>query len=192
MTGCVLAQDGGLSALLVMFGSDPNGAFRGLPGAMLAALHGAPGIRRAVLLLGHGTGSSIGGEPIEAHLQANRAFYESQGGSAPAQPIDCLVFASCAAGNPNQMLSMREGLGYYPTWRVATGNRAYANGLVVFAALRAVAARPASPAWRGLFRWASSAGEVSCFGEVGAGGERAETEFFNIVPTGDSWKVEKR
>lgn len=192
VTGCALVEDGGVSALLVMFGTDHNGAFRGLPGAMLAALRGAPGLRRAVLLMGHGTGNSIGGEPIEAHLKANRAFYETLGNTAQAQPVECLVFASCAAGNPNQMAAMRDGLGYYPTWRVATGNRTYANALVVLAALHAVAQRPAAPAWRGLFRFAPAGGEVTCFGEVGAGGERADTDYFRIVEEGGRWRVEEQ
>lgn len=146
VTGCALVEDGGISALLVVFGLDHNGAFNGLPEAMIAALHGAPGIRRAVLLLGHGTGNTINGESIETHLKANRAFYETLGNTAPALPIECLVFASCAAGNPDQMRAMRDGLGYFPTWRVATAARSYANGPTVLAALRATAARPSAPA----------------------------------------------
>lgn len=193
VTGCELVEDGGVSALLVAFGSDHNGAFQGLPEAMIAALRGAPGIRRAVLLLGHGSGSSIAGESIEQHLRTNRVFYETLGGTLPAQPVECLVFAACAASNPDQMRSMRDGLGYFPTWRVATAARSYANALTVLAALRATAARPAAPAWRGLFRQPGQDADVGCFGEVGIGGERTEPQFFRIVRTAEgAWKVEEQ
>jgi len=193
VTGSLLVEEAGLSALLVVFGSDHNGAFTGLPEAMIAALRGAPGLRRAVLLLGHGTGNTIAGEPIEKHLRANRSFYETLGHTAAAQPVECLVFASCSAGNPNQMMAMRDGLGYYPTWRVATAARSFANGPTVLAALRATAARPAVPAWRGLFRLPAAEGDVGCFGEVGVGGERASTGFYRVLPATDgTWKVEEQ
>jgi hypothetical protein len=193
VSGSLLVEDAGISALLVAFGTDHNGAFSGLPEAMIAALRGSPGIRRAVLLLGHGTGNTIAGEPIEKHLKANRAFYETLGNTAAAQPVECLVFASCSAGNPNQMMAMRDGLGYYPTWRVATAARSFANAPTVLAALRATAARPAAPAWRGLFRLPAADGDVGCFGEVGVGGERATTLFYRVLRAADgSWKVEEQ
>lgn len=194
VTGSLLVSDGPLSVLLVAFGTDPTGAFQGMPQAMLAALHGAPAIHRAVLLLGHGDGTTIAGEPIEAHLKANRQFYETLGGTAAQQPVECMVFASCSSGHPDQMLAMRDGLGYWPTWRVAAGSRSYANGLVVLAALQVVARRPAQPAWRAIYRMSGAQrSDVACVGEVGEGGQRTEPDFFTLVRSADgSWKVEEQ
>jgi hypothetical protein len=186
---CWLASAGERSALLVTLGADHNGAFTGIREATWHYLSQAPAIRRGILLLGHGTGNSIAGESIEGHLRANKAFYETMGGTAPAQPIECLIFASCSASNPDQMRAMRDGLGYFPTWRVATSPRAFATGFSVIAALRDVAARPAKPAWRGLYRMGLSGDEVGAFGEVGVDGERAETTYWRLIEEGGRWKV---
>ena len=104
------------------------------------------------------------------------------------------MFASCSAANSDQMRAMRDGLGYFPTWRVATAPRAYATRETVLAALRDVAKRAATPAWRGLFRVGLSGDDVGAFGEVGVGGERAETSYWRIVKGDDGiWKtVEQR
>jgi hypothetical protein len=186
---CWLASAGERTALLVTLGADHNGAFTGIREAAWHYLSQAPAIRRSVLLLGHGTGNSIAGESIEGHLRANKAFYETMGGTAPAQPIECLIFASCSASNPDQMRAMRDGLGYFPTWRVATSPRAFATGFSVIAALRDVAARPARPAWRGLYRMGLSGDEVGAFGEVGVDGERAETTYWRLIQEAGQWKV---
>lgn len=178
---CWLATRGGASCLLVTFGVDHNGAFGTIREDAWALLSASPHIRRAVLLLGHGGGTDVGGENIEAHLRAQRRFYESMGGTAPEAPIDCLILASCAAGNPDQMRAMRDGLGYFPTWRVATGPRSYATGFSVIAAVADVARRPARPAWRGLYRMGTAGDAVAAFGEVGENGERAETTYWRLV-----------
>ncbi|MEK7414816.1 MAG: hypothetical protein AAB263_15990, partial [Planctomycetota bacterium] len=124
VSDCVLVTEGEQAALLVLFGADHNGAFADIPDASWACLRTAPSIHRGVLLLGHGTGSTIAGESIETHLKANKAFYETMGDTQPRRAIECLVFASCSASNPDQMRAMRDGLGYFPTWRVATAPRA--------------------------------------------------------------------
>jgi len=186
---CLLATAGERSALLVTLGPDPNGAFTGIREGAWQLLAQAPAIRRSILLLGHGTGSTIAGESIEGHLRANKAFYETLGNTAPARPIECLIFASCSASNPDQMRAMRDGLGYYPTWRVATSPRAFATGSSVLSALRDVAARPAKPAWRGLYRMGLSGDTVGAFGEVGIDGERAETTYWRLIQDGGAWKV---
>jgi hypothetical protein len=196
VTDCLLISDGERSALMVIFGFDHNGAFRGIPEGVWERLRTAVGIRRGILLLGHGTGTTINNESIESHLKANRGFYETMGGSGPAQPVECLIFASCSASNPDQMRAMRDGLGYYPTWRVATGPRAYATGVSILAALTDVASRPAAPAWRGYYRMGMTGDLVGAFGEVGRDGERAETTYWRLVEDQSSpsgWKtIEQR
>lgn len=192
---CLLVRQGERRCLLVAFGTDHNGAFTGIREGVWARVAQAPAIRRSVLLLGHGGGTDVGGENIEAHLRAFKDFYETMGGTMPAAPIDCLVLASCSAGNPDQMRAMRDGLGYFPTWRVATGPRSLATGISVLAALTDVAARPAQPAWRGLYRMGLSGDAVAAFGEVGIAGERAETSYWRLVPDEDArrWRtVEQR
>jgi hypothetical protein len=192
---CWLATSGERSCLLVTFGIDHNGAFGTIREDMWAQVSQATAFRRSVLLLGHGGGTDVGGENIEAHLKANKRFYETMGETLPAAPVECLVFASCSAGNPDQMRAMRDGLGYFPTWRVATGPRAYATGFSVIAAITDVARKPAKPAWRGLYRMGTSGDTVGAFGEVGIDGERAETSYWRLIPDEKSgtWKtVEQR
>jgi hypothetical protein len=133
-----------------------------------------------VFLLGHGDGNAIGGTELEGHLREHRSYYETLGGSAPAARVDCLVFASCSPHSQVQMRAMRDGLGYYPTWRVATGEFALATPASVVAAFAAVSARPARPAFRGIYRFRTGEA-VASFGEVGIDGERANLEYFRIL-----------
>lgn len=193
VTGCYLATAGDRAALLVIFGTDHNGAFADIPEASAVTMLNAPHFRRGILLLGHGAGNAINSEPIARHLAANKDFYETMGGTQPAAPVECLVFAACAGGGQAQMAAMREGLGYWPTWRVASGDNAFTTRLNVVAALQAVAARPPAPAWRGMFRLRMGGAEIVSFGDVGVDGERAETSFYRIVPeeTG-GWRVEEQ
>ncbi len=192
VTQCLVATAGDRSVLLVTFGTDHNGAFTGIREGVWSILSQAPAIRRGVLLLGHGSGSSIASESIAQHLARNKVFYETMGGTAPAAPVQCLVFAACAGGGQGQMGAMRDGLGYYPTWRVATGDDAATTGLNVLAALQAIAGRPAKPSWRGMFRLRSGSTDVVSFGDVGEDGDRADTTFWRIVKDGAGWKVEEQ
>jgi hypothetical protein len=192
VTECLLATGNGHAALLVTFGTDHNGAFRGIREGTWGILSQAPAIHRGVLLLGHGSGSSIAGESIAQHLARNKTFYETLGGSAPAAPVECLVLAACAGGGQAQMGAMRAGLGYYPIWRVATGDDASTTALNVLAALQAVAARPPRPSWRGMFRLRQGGEEIVSFGDVGEDGVRGDTTFWRIVQSEGSWRVEEQ
>ncbi len=189
---CLIATAGERSVLLVTFGTDHNGAFTGIREGVWSILSRAPAIRRGVLLLGHGAGSSIASESIAQHLAKNKQFYETMGGTAPAAPVQCMVFAACAGGGQGQMGAMRDGLGYFPTWRVATGDDASTTGLNVLAALQSIAGRPAKPSWRGMFRLRSGSTDVVSFGDVGEGGDRADTTFWRIVKDDAGWKVEEQ
>lgn len=192
VTQCLLATSGDRRVLLVTFGTDHNGAFTGIREGVWSILSQAPAIRRGVLMLGHGAGQSIASESIAQHLSKNKAFYETMGGTAPAVPVQCLVLAACAGGGQGQMGTMRDGFGYYPTWRVATGNDASTTALNVLAALQAIAARPPRPAWRGMFRLRVGGSDIVSFGDVGEGGERAETTFWRIVKGERGWTVEEQ
>lgn len=195
VSDCWLASGGESRCLLVTFGTDHNGAFGSIRQDAWARVSQSPHFRRSVLLLGHGRGNDVGGENIETHLRANKRFYETMGGTMPEAPIECLILASCAEGSADQMRLMRDGLGYFPTWRVATGPRSAATGFSVIAAVTDLARKPARPAWRGLYRMGTAGDAVAAFGEIGEGGERAETTYWRLLydETERRWKtVEQR
>jgi hypothetical protein len=162
------------TSLWVHFGDQGAIDFRAVAQAFHAQLERATAVPDAVFLIGHGGGVTIGGTQLDAHLRAQRAFYETLGGARPAQPLACLVVASCANGAADQLVQMRDGLGYYPTWRVATGDGDAANILTVLAALKDVVDRPAQPSYRARYRIREGGVEVTSFGEVGEGGARSE------------------
>jgi hypothetical protein len=187
-------DDGRVRVVIAQLGDDAKGAFRNLPQALWTRLSAAPAIRRAACVLGHGDGYRIGGVGLTDHLRKHRTFYETIGGTAPAQRLDCLIIASCSAGSAFQMEAMRDGLGYYPTWRVASGARTYADAASVLSAVEGVVARRADEPYRAVFRWRAEL-PVACFGEVGPDGERANLQYFRIVadpadPKG--WRVEEQ
>lgn len=194
VTDCWLATSGDRTALLVTFGLDRNGAFVGIRERAWAILRNSSTIKRGVLLLGHGRGTRIAGASISAHLAAHKTFYETMGGTAPAKPIECLAFAACSGGvSQSQMLMMRDGLGYFPTWRVATGEDAAANGLTVLAALDDIAKRPSVPAYRARYMIRFRGDEITSFGEVGVGGERTSLVYWRIVQTDSGgWRIEEQ
>lgn len=76
---CWLARKDGRSCLLVTFGIDHNGAFGTIREEAWVRLARAGAFNRSVLLLGHGGGTDVGGENIEAHLRTNKGFYETMG-----------------------------------------------------------------------------------------------------------------
>lgn len=181
---------GGKAALCVQFGGERAGEFHGVFARLHGLLEGSPHIPEAVFLLGHGGGVTIAGTEIDDHLRKHRAFYETFGGTRPARRLACLVIASCARGSPDQMAAMRDGLGYYPTWRVGTWNRSYANAISVIGAFEGIVQRPAAPAWRGLFLTGRADGTPASLGEVGADGERANLVYLDLVEEAGrrSWK----
>ena len=177
-------------ALLVQFGGERAGEFSSIYPRLVALLDASPHIPSAVFLLGHGSGTQISGVAIDDHLRRNKAFYETFGGTRPAAPVACLVIASCAAGSPNQMQEIRDGLGYYPVWRVGTWSRSYANGLSVLGAFEGIHRRPADPPWRGLFLTGHADGTPASLGEVGRDGARGNLVYVDLVRDGGRqvWK----
>ncbi len=178
---CTFWSDGPRALLAVTFGRDHNGAFAGIPEQTWSIVSQAKTPHRVVALLGHGNGTGIARKSIEDHLRTNRTFYETLGGQLPERKVECLLFGSCSAYNPDQMSIMRDGLGYYPTWKVAAGSRHLMNGAVFIGALRTIIDLPADTPFRGFFRFIPSEHEVSAVGEVGLDGKRADVS---------NWKVE--
>ena len=179
VAGALLIR-GRKSALCVQFGHERGTEFEGVFAALFALLEQGKGPRDAVFLLGHGSGVSINGAPIGPHLRQHRAFYETFGGTRPAQRIECLVIASCSKGSPVQMSAMRDGFGYYPTWRVATAERCYANAVSVLAAFQGIADRTADTPFRGIYRMGREPEVVGSIGEVGVNGDKAGMDYFDI------------
>jgi hypothetical protein len=180
VSDCSYWSDGQRALLVVIFGEDRNGAFDGIPEQTWSVIARAKTPHRVVALLGHGNGTGIARHSIEDHLRANRVFYESVGGQLPARKVECLLFGSCSAQNPDQMGIMRDGLGYYPIWKVAAGSRNLMNGAVFIAALNTIIDLPSTTPFRGFFRFTPSEQEVSSVGEVGVDGERAEVSKWTV------------
>jgi hypothetical protein len=186
VTDCLYWNDGPRALLVVTFGADHNGAFAGIPEQTWGIVSRAKTAHRVVALLGHGNGTGIARKSIEDHLKVNRNFYETVGGQLPARKIECLLFGSCSAQNPDQMSVMRDGLGYYPTWKVAGGSRNLMNGAVFLAAFSTIIDLPENTPFRGFFRFTPSEVEVSSVGEVGLDGKRGDVSKWTvgISPTG--------
>jgi hypothetical protein len=192
VSDCLYWNDGTHALLMTIFGNDHNGAFQGLPEATWSTFRQSKEVHRAVALLGHGNGTGIGYQSIEGNLKAHKEFYESLGGQTPAQPIECLLFASCSEQNADQMSEMRDGLGYYPIWKVAAGSRNYMNGPVFLAALQAVINLPASSDFRGFFRFGASGDSVSSIGEVGENGLRGQLSYWRVIPNASGFTTIKQ
>ncbi len=186
VSSCNFWHDGERALLLVTFGQAHNGAFAGIPEGTWSVVSRAKTAHRVVALLGHGNGTGIARHSIEDHLRAHREFYETVGGQLPARKVECLLFGSCSAQNPDQMGIMRDGLGYYPIWKVAAGSRNLMNGPVFLAALTTIIDLPSTTPFRGFFRYTASKEEVSSVGEVGIDGERGEVSIWTVEmsPTG--------
>jgi len=165
----------------VQFG-DPGGLdFDGACAAFASMVARAPAdVQRAVFLIGHGGGVTIGEANLKQHLKANRENYETTFGSLPARPVDCLVVASCSKGGSVQMGNLRDGLGYWPLRRVCTGHRTYANLPTVIAASAAVLTRPLGETFRGSFRWDDFGVEAASTGEVGDGARSGNLQVYRV------------
>lgn len=159
-------------------GREFQGVFEYLATTLAASTHGP---RSAIILLGHGSGASIAGEAIDAHLRRWKEFYETLGGTRPAAPVECLVIASCSRGSPVQMGEIRDGLGYYPTWRVATADRTYANALTVIAAFAGAVSNAEDPPFRGIYRWGKGEASPASIAEVGRDGARGNLRYYDIA-----------
>jgi hypothetical protein len=173
LSDCWYRRSGDHTILMVTLGGDWNGALRGAPERVWDTFHRAKEIHRAVAIFGHGTGTGIAGLSIKDHLRKYQDFYESMGGQEAQEKLSCLLFASCSEGSADQIAEMRNGLGYYPTWRIAAGARVAMNIAVFLGALRGIMDLPAEQSYRGVYRFGTNNEFAAAFGEVGVDGERA-------------------
>jgi len=183
---------GARALLAIQFGAERGREFHGVFEYLAEQFQRSRGPRSAIVLLGHGTGTSIAGEPIDGHLRRWKAFYETFGGTRPAAPVECLVIASCARGSPVQMAEMRDGLGYYPVWRVATADRTYANAPSVIAAFMGVVAQDAETPFRGIYRWGKGEDAPASVAEAGRDGARGNLRYFTVSAGKDAFLIEER
>jgi len=146
-------------------------------------------VQRAVFLIGHGGGVTIGDADLKRHLTAHRERYETIGGALSAKPIDCLVVASCSKGGSVQMRTMRDALGYWPLRRVCTGHRTYANLPTVIAASAAVLSHTGKEPFRGSFRWNDFGIEAASTGEVSDGAKSGNLQVFRVGVENGQLKV---
>ena len=181
------------TSLWVHFGEQGRINFSAVARAFHAQLEQSKAVPEAIFLIGHGGGITIGGTQLDVHLKANRTFYETLGGLRPAKPIACLVVASCAKGAADQLVQMRDGLSYYPTWRVGTWSKSYASPESVLAAFAGICDRPAATPWRGLFLTGRADGTPASLGEVGIGGERGNLVYMDRIVRGHAvtWQERK-
>ena len=181
---CQYHRSGDHAILMVVIGGDWNGALRGAPAALWATFRNAKEIHQAVAILGHGTGTGIGGISITEHIKKYQDFYETMGGQQPAERIACMFFASCSMYSSEQIGEMRNGLGYYPTYRVAAEARVTMNLAVFLGAVRGIMDQPASTPFRGVYRFGTITEYSGAVGEVGVDGERGNPVNFWVDGAG--------
>jgi hypothetical protein len=130
-----------------------------------------------LILLGHGDGTHIGmGEtPVDLinHLKANREAYHTLLG---VSRIDCVAVLSCSRSSDRQFLAFRDGLGYYPTWRVSAWENTYQNAISGLGALSLVLSQDGKEDFRAAVYHGDQA-QVASLAEVG---NRAATRYLAV------------
>jgi hypothetical protein len=142
--------------------------------------------RTCLILLGHGDGTSIGmGEhPVNLtdHLRANRQAYHAALGTAK---IDCVAILSCSRQADAQFTAFRDGLGYYPTWRVSSWERTYQNAISGLLALQLALMQGRETRFRAAVFYDEQQ-QVASLSEVG---ERTGTVFYAIAQTATGYAL---
>lgn len=179
----VVAERDGRRCLAVCFSPDLLVPFPETIAAARHALARAHGARNALILLGHGDGTRIGVDtenPIELarHLRANREAYEAAAGGR----LDCVALISCSPASDTQFLAFRDGLGYYPQWRVSAWERTNQTIGSAIAALELALATPREQRLRAVV-YHGEARDLASLGEVG---ERTATTWFQVDLVGDA------
>ena len=135
--------------------------------------------KTCLVLLGHGDGVNIGmGEhPVNLtdHLKANREAYHTLLGT---KQIDCVAILSCSRESYSQFTAFRDGLGYYPTWRVSAWEHTYQNAFSGLAALQLTLAQDRGSSFRAAV-FTDAAQQIASLAEVG---ERTATIYFAATP----------
>ena len=123
--------------------------------------------KTCLVLLGHGDGFNIGlgDSPVDLsdHIKANRASYHTLLGT---EKIDCVAILSCSRESYKQFTAFRDGLGYYPTWRVSAWEHTYQNTISGLSALQLTLAQDRSANVRAAVYYGETK-EVASLAEVG-------------------------
>ena len=134
--------------------------------------------RSGLLLLGHGDGVSIGvgGEhPVNltTHLRKNLGAYHALLG---VERIDCVVLLSCSRKADAQFTAFRDGLGYYPQWRVSAWEHTLQTLGSGLAATELALAQPLGSDFRAAVYHGSDDGVAS----LAEAGQRTSTHYLQV------------
>ena len=138
--------------------------------------------RTGLLLLGHGDGVDIGvggDHPVNLtlHLRKNVAAYHALLG---VERIDCVVILSCSRKADAQFTAFRDGLGYYPPWRVSAWEHTVQTlGSGLAATELALAQAPGSD-----FRAAVYHGTGDEVASLAEAGQRTSTQYLQVDVVG--------
>jgi hypothetical protein len=128
-------DQGGDRVVGICFNQELIADLRACVGFASAAMAQSDPARTCLILLGHGDGTHIGTVDLVSHLKANRDAYRRLFG---VNEIDCVAVLSCSRRNDAQFLAFRDGLGYYPRWRVSAWENTYQTVLSGLGALQLV------------------------------------------------------
>ena len=158
----------------ISFNRSLDGELTNILAYAAGAMAHAKAASTCLILLGHGDGTHIGmGETavdLTNHLKTNREAYHALLG---VSRIDCVAVLSCSRSSDRQFLAFRDGLGYYPTWRVSSWENTYQTALSGLGALSLILDRDSKDD----FRAAVYHGEESRVASLGEIGNRAATQF---------------
>lgn len=164
----------------VAFNSDLSELLPSVLAYTAGSMAECPNARTALVLLGHGDGTSIGlgDTPVALadHLKSNRKTYHTLLGT---DRVDCVAILSCSREGDTQFTAFRDGLGYYPTWRVSSWERTYQSAISGLSALQLCLAQDGKAGYRAAV-FADEAQKVGSLAEVG---QRVSTRFFSTVMT---------
>ena len=164
----------------IAFNSDLSEMLPSVLAYTVGSMTECPNARTALVLLGHGDGTSIGvGETpiaLAQHLKTNRQTYHALLG---CDRLDCVAILSCSREADAQFTAFRDGLGYYPTWRVSSWERTYQSAISGLSAVQLCLAQDGKKG----FRAAVFADEAQKVGSLAEVGQRVSTRYYSTVMT---------
>ena len=166
----------------VCFNADLGAHFAAVMRRFASSMQRNPSARSGLVLLGHGNGIEIGvgGEhPVNltTHLRRNVASYHALLG---VDRIDCVVILSCSRKADAQFTAFRDGLGYYPTWRVSAWEHTVQTlGSGLAATELALAQTPGTD-----FRAAVYHGTGDDIASLAEAGQRTSTQYLQVDVVG--------
>jgi len=182
--GVVIAFDRGAGDRLagVCFSDDLGIHFATVMRRFAQAMQRSEPARTGLLLLGHGNGVDIGvggAHPVNltSHLRRNVAAYHALLG---VERIDCVVILSCSRKADAQFTAFRDGLGYYPTWRVSAWEHTLQTLASGLAATELALSQPPGTD----FRAAVFHGKEADVASLAEAGQRTSTQYLQVDVVG--------